>query len=144
MNERRDRMASLELVCRRCSNPVLTVGVDNLPSTMRRRIGLAAAAELGLQNCLLLVEAVAICIVWSPRIGVRIELDDTVVIAVDVHVQTGTENVLVDMTDHAGCDFLAVFARLAREARCRIDDARGFQFELIEPSVWKYQNRPYS
>src|SRR3954447_25765337 len=72
MNERRDRMARLELVCRRRPDPVPAVGVDNLPGTMRRRVDLTAAAELGLQNRLFLVEAIAICILRPPRIRVGI------------------------------------------------------------------------
>ena len=115
MDERRDRMARLELVCRRRANPVLAVGVDTFQARCVAGLTWRQPPSFGLQNCLFFVEAVAIGIVGSPRIGVRIEFNYAVLIAVDIHVEASTENVLVDMTDHAGRDFLAVFARLARD-----------------------------
>ena len=64
------------------------------------------------------------------RLGKRIALDETVRVAVDGHIEPRAENVLVDMTDDAGQHFLAVFRRLAGNARRRVDDAGRLHFEF--------------
>jgi hypothetical protein len=91
---------------------------------------MAARLHLGPEYGLCLKEGVAMRIVRTVWLGICIDFDNAVAVAIDVHVETRTEDVLVDVSQHTRRDLAAILAGTPRQAGRCIDDPGRLDLEL--------------
>src|SRR5204862_2411743 len=119
-----------ELVSGWPADAVFLVGIDDLPIAPGAAIGLAGGIALTRQRARGRIEYVAVWIVSAPRPRPELMLGDGVALAVDHHVQTGIEKMLMRRSAQPFRHHAAPGVRLARSDRRRLNDAGQLDLEL--------------
>ena len=102
--ERKGGVAREELVAHGSPDVVQALAVDHFPVPASHRIDAPLGLGLARERSLLRHECTAVRVVRPPRHADGVDLDDRVVLAVDVEVEAGAEDVLVVGRQQAGGD----------------------------------------